>query len=127
MSSIVPSRKLTRRQQNAISSLLISRTLREAAESSGTSAKTLRRWMSDGEFVAAVEEARAEALKGLLQRLGHLAVTAVETLEAVMLSDKAPHSAKVRAANATLTNLLKVREITTIEERLARLENRINK
>ncbi|HRF47555.1 MAG TPA: hypothetical protein PLC98_08010 [Anaerolineales bacterium] len=119
--------KLTRRQRNAIGALLTSRTVQEAAKAAGAGEKTIRRWLDDRNFVAAIEAARAEALKVVLQRLSSLAVTAVETLEAVMLSSAAPHSAKVRAANATLTNLLKVREITAIEERITRLEERLNR
>lgn len=127
MTSNDRSGQLTRRQRNAIGALLTSRTIQEAAEVTGAGEKTIRRWLDDRDFVAAVEAARAEALKVVLQRLSTLAVTAVETLEAVMLSGAAPHSAKVRAANATLANMLKVREITAIEERIARLEERLNR
>ncbi len=55
----------------------------------------------------------------MLVRLGR---TAVATLAKAMSDPATPPATKVRAADATLSKLLQLRELATLEQRVAALE-----
>jgi hypothetical protein len=110
---------LTPRQGQAVEALLREPTLNRAAAAAGVTARTLRRWMKDAAFKAAVLTARREAFGqavGLSQRYAPLAVA---TLVRVMQDDKASPSARITAAAMLLRFS---REGIELDDLIARVE-----
>ena len=113
---------LTGNQEKAVAALLASRSLEDAAATPGLSVneKTLRRWLKEPEFAAAVSEARREALEQAVIRLAAVSVEAVAALEK-NLSCGRP-AVEVRAAVAVLEQAVKGAELLDVLSRLAALE-----
>lgn len=113
---------LTARQQQAIASIVATGDVTIAAQSVGVNRATLYRWMKDPVFIQAVHVAEADAVEDLSRMLVRLGRTAVATLARAMSDPATPPATKVRAADATLTKLLQLRELATLEQRVAALE-----
>ncbi|MGB3330357.1 MAG: hypothetical protein WBA46_15460 [Thermomicrobiales bacterium] len=113
---------LSGKQRKALEALLHSGEVSHAATAAGVSRDTVYRWMKQPVFAAAVREAEARALDEVSRVLIRLSRAAVGTLAGAMADREAPLGARVRAADITLNRLLQVRELATIEERLAALE-----
>ncbi len=113
---------LTGRQQQAIAAIVATGDVTIAAQSVGVNRATLYRWMKQPQFVQAVHAAEAEAVEDLSRMLVRLGRTAVATLAKAMSDPATPPATKVRAADATLTKLLQLRELATLEQRVAALE-----
>ncbi len=113
---------LTSRQRQAIEALLATGDVTIAAQSVGVNRATLYRWMKQSAFVQAVHVAEADAVEDLSRMLVRLGRTAVATLAKAMSDPATPPATKVRAADATLTKLLQLRELATLEQRVAMLE-----
>jgi len=113
---------LSGKQRKALEALLQTGEVSHAATAAGVSRDTVYRWMKQPGFAAAVREAEARALDEVSRVLIRLSRAAVGTLAGAMADRNAPLSARVRAADITLSRLLQVRELATIEERLSALE-----
>ena len=113
---------LTSRQKLAIESILATGDVTIAAQSVGVNRATLYRWMKQPTFVQAVHAAEADAVEDLSRMLVRLGRTAVATLARAMNDPATPPATKVRAADATLSKLLQLRELATLEQRVAALE-----
>jgi len=113
---------LSGKQRKALEALLHTGEVSHAATAAGVSRDTVYRWMKQPLFAAAVREAEARALDEVSRVLIRLSRSAVGTLAGAMADREAPLGARVRAADITLNRLLQVRELATIEERLAALE-----
>lgn len=122
----ITEKKLKPNQRKAIETLLTSGSATEAAENAGVSRNTLYRWMQEPDFQAALAEAEAAALDSLSTRLVGLADQAAGALDDVFNNDKAGIGHRLRAADIVLSNLLRLRELVTIEARLSELEKRQN-
>lgn len=122
----ITEKKIRSNQYRAIESLLTSGSATEAAEKAGVSRNTLYRWLQEPDFQAALAEAEAAALDSLSTRLVGLADQAAAALGDVFNSEKAGIGHRLRAADIVLSNLLRLRELVTIEQRLAELERRQN-
>ena len=96
---------LTPKQHAAINALLATRTVEEAAETAGCHPASIRRWMKDGGFSA--------ALQGSATRAAH-------TLEDELDSDSS--GVRVRAAISILERAIKGTELYDVIERLEALE-----
>lgn len=93
---------LTPKQAQAVEALLQGQPMARAAAAAAVNERTLRRWVREPVFRAALLEARREAFGqavGLTQRY---APVAVATLVKVMNDASAPASAKVTAAAVVL-------------------------
>lgn len=112
-------------QFRAIAALVTVGTVTAAAEAAGRAPKTIHAWLKQDDFKAVLREAEAAALDQLSRELVGLASEAVSTLRATMASATVSAGIKVRAAEVVLSNLLKLRELYTIEQRLAALESTI--
>ena len=117
-------KKPTARQRKAITALLTTGDKNQAAEAAGVSRRTLYRWLHQAEFRAALQLAETEALDELSRELVRLAGKAARTLERAMDSAELDN-ARIRAADIVLSRLLQLRELVTIEQRLAALENQL--
>ena len=112
-----------RRVESAlIAALLAGSTWEQAATAAGCSRATVSRRLAEPAFRARLEEARAEHLQLVSDRLAHACTSAVETLEGIMADPAAPPSARVSAARSTLDLAGRYREMVEVEERLQALE-----
>jgi hypothetical protein len=93
-----------------------------AAEAAHVARWTVHRWLHETAFATTLAEAESEALAELSRRLVGLGGKASDALEAAMSDEFAPRSARVRAADVVLGHLLRLRELVTLEERVAALE-----
>ena len=115
--------KLSAKQHRAITALLTSKSVTEAATATGQGERTIYRWLSEPAFRQALSAAEGDLIDVATRRLLQLQGGALDTLEA-LLGDGADASAgvRLRAAQVTLDHLLKLREMRDIEQRLAALE-----
>jgi hypothetical protein len=117
--------KLKPRQRRALEVLLKTGNVTMAAEAAHVARWTVHRWLHEATFAASLAEAESEALAELSRRLIGLGDKAGDTLEAAMNDELAPRSTRLRAADVTLSHLLRLRELVTLEERVAALEEAI--
>jgi len=110
-------------QFRAIQALVTAGTVTAAAAAAGRAPKTIHAWLKQDDFKSRLLEAEVAALDQLSRELVGLASEAVATLRATMASPTVSAGIRVRAAEVVLTNLLKLRELYTIEERLKVLES----
>ena len=119
--------KLNRKQEQAISGLLTTRTMAEAASMAGVGESTLRRWLKNRNFVDEYRIARRQCVAVALNNLGRVCFQAVQTLEEVMSDANAIPSSRVSAAKAALDVVIKVCEQEDLEQRIATLEAIVNR
>lgn len=125
MSETTTEKKLSPRQVKALASYFDTGDVSQATSAAGVNRSTFYRWVNeDPLFQAAMAEAEARALAFLSGRLVSLAKKATDTIEAVLDSKTATTAQRLRAADIILSNLLRVRELVTLEERLTALEER---
>lgn len=118
----MPKTDLNLRQRRAIASLMTSPTLAAAARESKVSERQLYRWLDDPTFQMALRSAQDEALSATVRRLATLSAAVVNTLYSAMRDDTAPIGSKIRAADIALTQLMRLKELHDLEERIAALE-----
>lgn len=118
---------LTTKQRAAIAALLEGRTQAAAATAAGVGRQTVSRWLSEPAFSAALREGSDGAIRAASARLAALTEQAIAAIAATMAQPATPGAAvRLRAADALLSQALKIREHADILERLAILEARIN-
>ncbi len=122
MSTNVTLDRLSSKQRKAVEALLTTGEVTAAAQAAGVARHTLYRWLKQPLFLAAVRETEARALDELSRLLVRLGRTAAATLAKAMSDPDAPYPTRVRAADATLGRLLQLRELATLEARVAELE-----
>ncbi len=113
---------ITPKQRRALESLLTQPTIRAAAEDSGNSEATLRRWLKDPAFSAALTEARERLFEGTLTALQRASGDAVMCLHSIVNDEETPASVKVNAAGKVLDLALRSREQLDLTQRLQKLE-----
>ena len=118
--------KLSRKQEQAISGLLATRTMAEAATVTGVGESTLRRWLKDSDFIEEYRVARRQCVAVALSNLGRICSQAVCTLEEVMSNVNATPSSRVSAAKAALDVVVKVCEQEDLGQRITALEAVVN-
>ncbi len=114
---------LTGKRRKAVEALLSTGEVSAAARESGIHRDTLHRWLREPLFLAAVRQAEAAALDELSRLLVRLGRTAAATLAKAMSDPAVPWSTRVRAADASLSRLLQLRELATLEARVTELEH----
>lgn len=118
--------KLTPKQERAIRALLTSKNVGEAAAAIGVSERTLYRWLTDPAFRAALSVAEGDLLDAATRRLLTLQDDAIGAFEDVLTGGPdVTDTARLRAAQAVLDYLLKLREMRSVEERLTALEAKV--
>jgi hypothetical protein len=114
------------KQKKAIVALLGARDVPAAARQAGVSERTLYRWLDeDPAFREELKAAEADALHSATRRLAGAADGAVMVLMHLMLHQQTPPGVRLRAALGVLDQLIKLRELNSIEERLSALEERL--
>ncbi len=116
--------ELTPRQRRALEALLVCPDVKAAAQAAGVGYRTLRGWLKQPAFQQALQEAEQDALAALQRRLVALGLQAGAVLEEAMQPlEKTPY--RLRAADLVLGNLLRLRELLGLEQRLSDLEARL--
>src|SRR5688572_26150595 len=113
---------LTPKQRKAVEALLTTGEVTAAAKEVGVSKDSLYRWMKQPAFLDAVREVESRTLDDLSRLLVRLGRTAIATLAKAMNDPAAPYATRVSAANASLSRLLQLRELATLEARVRALE-----
>ncbi len=113
---------LTPKQRRAVEALLTVGEVQAAALAAGVSKDSIYRWLRQPLFLEAVRAAEAQALDDLSRILVRLGRTAAGTLAKAMGDPTVPWATKVRSADAVLGRLLQLRELATLEARVAELE-----
>ena len=119
--NVTPTR-LTPKQRKAVEALLTTGEVAAAAQAAGVSRESVYRWLKQPVFLEAVREVEARALDDLSRLLIRLGRTATATLDKAMSDASVPWATRVRAADAALSRLLQLRELATLEARVAELE-----
>jgi hypothetical protein len=107
-----------------IAALAAGATQDQAARQSGLAPRTIRHRLADPAFRTRVEQARKEMLATAVARLTAASTAAATTL--LNLLEAESESVQLGAARAILDLGTKMREAGELEERLARLEERMN-
>lgn len=114
--------QLTSKQRQAVLALLSTKTVAEAAQQAKVGERTLWRWLGDPLFRAHLAGAEVDMLDSATRRLLQLQDGAIETVQAIMQDDEISAGVRLRAAQAVLDYLLKLRELRNVEQRLTALE-----
>lgn len=114
--------ELTGKQRKAVEALLTTGEVSATAKEIGVHRDTIHRWLNQPAFQAAVRDAESRALDDLSRLLVRLGRTAAATLAKAMNDPAAPYATRVRAADASLSRLLQLRELATLEARVRALE-----
>jgi hypothetical protein len=116
----------TTKQQKAIAALLSAKDIQAAAAQAGVGERTLHRWLDeDPAFKTALRAAEAQVIDGVVRRLTGSANSALNVVMVIMLDSTTPVSVRLRAAIAILDQLIKLRELNDLEQRIARLEEQL--
>ena len=114
--------ELTSKQKAAIAALIAGANHQEAAAKAGVHANRITLWMREPDFLQALRDAEALALEAVSRDLLALASKARQAIETVLDDDQAADSLRLRAADITLTKLLAIRELASLEARITALE-----
>ncbi len=106
----------------AVFALLRQPTRAKAAREAGVNERTLRRWLADADFRAALDVTRRDVFGEVLSRMQGGAEKALEALHGVLDDDAARPSEKVAAARVLLDHAHRAAEALDSNARLAALE-----
>ena len=112
-------------KEKALTALLNSSSIADAAQKCGLTDRTLYRYLDDAEFKKEYRAARRALVENSISRIQSATGEAVETLKKNLHCENP--SVEVRAAQIILDNALKGVEIIDILERLEVLEDEHNK
>lgn len=125
MSENATKKTLTPAQRRCIEALLTAPSATEAAKMVGIHRRTLYRWLRDPVFVAALREAEGEAVATLSRTLAGLGEDAAAALRDALKPGQ-KMSIRLRASEVVIGNLLRIRELVDLENRLTKLEAQAN-
>jgi hypothetical protein len=114
--------KLTPPQQRAISALLSTKSVAEAAKQANVPLRTLWRWLTEPAFKAALNSAEGELIAAATRLLLQYQDAALTVILSIMADKQYPAGVRLRAALAIIDTMLKLRELNGIEARLSALE-----
>lgn len=114
--------KLPPRQEQVLSALLTSPSVREAAEVVKVSEGTIWRYLRDLAFSARYKAARRDVTEHLIMRLQADSTKAAKVLMDVAEDQSAPASARVSAAKVIIEQALRGAETRDLMERINALE-----
>lgn len=117
-------KELTPRQWRAIEHLLTQPSVKAAAQAAGVGYRTLRGWLRQPAFQQALQAVQADALAALQRQLLTLASQGCGVLEQSMRPGENVRT-RLLAVDLALRHLLKFVELQSLEERVQRLEERL--
>lgn len=113
---------LTPRQQRTVAALLAARNVREAAKQVKVPERTVYTWLNEPRFRAALYEAEGHLIDSATRRLLAHQDVALTVILHIMADKENAASVRLKAAQAVLDQLLKLRELRNVEQRLTSLE-----
>ena len=113
---------LTPKQHQAIAALLTERNTRDAAKAANVAYRTLWRWLSDPVFRGELTKHEGAAIDQATRSLLAMQDAALGVFDTVLKDSKAKDGDRLRAAEAVLDYLLKLRELNNLEARISALE-----
>ncbi|MGH9403918.1 MAG: hypothetical protein ACRD2P_17690 [Terriglobia bacterium] len=108
--------------EQAIANLLSEPTIDLAAQKTGVSGRTLKRWLALAEFQERYRNAKTELLKQVTGRLCSKAGAALTTLAEVSEDHEARAGSRVAASREIIRLMLDASVIESLEERIRALE-----
>lgn len=117
--------KRRHKREKVALALLESPTIAEASRKAGVSMRTIYVWLKEPEFQEVFREVKKQFISLTLSRLEGITGEATETLREIMLTGVG-ESPRVSASKAILDTVLKLYEYEQLEERITKLEERIN-
>jgi transposase len=112
----------TRKQEKAISALLTTDSVSQAASVAGVGERTLYRWLRDSTFLEQYRKARKTALDQAISKLQERSNRAAKALIDIVENEEMPPSTRVMAAKEVLQAAVKGIERDTFEAKLEQLE-----
>ena len=113
------------KKRAAISALMTTSTVRQAAEKSGLSEKTIRNYLDDAEFRRELRDAAAERTNAISRQLTDISTEALTFLDIIIRSDEVPPTAKISAIRTALEYSLKFYELSDITRQIEELRDAI--
>lgn len=113
---------MTEKQARALAALLSEPTQAAAAKKLGISARTLRRYLAEPDFLEAYQQAHAQLVEDATKRMQRGLSSAVDTLQEIATDQDAGKTARVAAARSLLEQTLRYTELSDIMNRIAKLE-----
>ncbi len=110
----------------AIAAILTTSSLTEAADKVGLTERTLYKWMTEIEFRTALYAEEDRIIDQAVRHLLTLSERALSTFDDILTKEGVNDNTKLRAAALVMENLLRLRELQTIDARLRELEERAN-
>jgi len=123
---MVKKNELSAKQKRCIVALISCRNIGEAIEAAGICRTTLSRWLEQPHFTAALAAAEGNILKQASAALTAGQLEAIETIRNLMTARNTTAAIRLRAANDYLNLGFKLRELSSIEQRLTDLEKAVN-
>jgi hypothetical protein len=117
--------KFDRKHEAAVAALLTTTSVQAAAQQSGVSARTLRRWLERDDFQAAYRRAKRELINGAVHTLLHATESATQVLISIMQDPEQPASARVAAARAVLNMVMHALRDEDLDGRFTAIEQRL--
>ena len=109
-------------RRRAVDVLMATGDQQAAAAAAQVTDRTIRRWLLEPVFVAALQEAQAALLDAATSDLVRASGAAVALLRRTVDNVDAPLALRIRAAGMLLDSVLRWREVRDIEVRLSALE-----
>lgn len=113
---------MTEKKALALAALLSEPTQEAAAKRVGLSARTIRRYLAEPEFLEAYQQAHARLVEDATQRMQRGLSSAVDALQEIAKDPDAGKTARVAAARSLLEQALRYTELSDIMSRIAKLE-----
>ena len=123
---VMQKRKLGIKQKLAILNLLSSPSIREAADASNVSERTLYRWLKNPHFLQELKEYEDQLMKDASRRLLYLAGKAIDVTSEILQNPDSSDSARLRSAKIIFDQMLKIKGLIEIKEEVDRLEELID-
>jgi len=121
-----PRDRLSDRQRRVLRAILERPTFKEAARAAGVSPRTLRRYLHDPDFGAALIEEQRRLMRFGVMRAGSLLDRALDVV-ALDMEPGVAGDVRLRAAGLVLRHVTQLLEFFDLEERIKRLEERADR
>ena len=109
-------------REKILAALLTCSTKKEAATVAGVGVRTIYEYFRDPDFAAEYDEAKRNLIRDAAEQIKRSLGPAIDTLRAIAEDQRAGKTARVQAARTLLEYAIELDKHTTIEDRLAALE-----
>ena len=114
-------------REKVLAALLRCNTKKEAATSAGVGVRTIYEYLRDPDFAEEYAEAKRNLIREASDQIKRSMGPAINTLRTIAEDPRAAKTARVQAARTLLEYAIELDKHTAIEDRLAALEQGLNK